>query len=103
METRVAARWVRPKGINLAWAELKRSFEVNGVKTYLTLWFSSEGASPVEVVQRLRSLGFTAQRGYHDHVYEWGRKVNLDEVLQIANSVHETLKGLHVLYKLETE
>jgi hypothetical protein len=79
------------------------SFEVWRVKTYLTLWFSSEGASPVEVVARLRSLGFAALRGYHDHVYEWGRKVEVEDVLQIANSVHETLKGLTVLYKLETE
>lgn len=73
------------------------------MKTYLTIWFSSEGAGPVEVVERLRSLGFKPLRGYHDHVYDWGRKVELEDILQIANSVHETLKGLKVLYKLETE
>lgn len=75
---------------------------VNGVKTYLNIIFSSEGANPVEVVERLRSLGFRPLRGVHDHVYDWGRDVSLDDILQIATSVHETLKGLNVLYKLET-
>jgi hypothetical protein len=73
------------------------------VKTYLTIWFDSEGAGPLEVVKRLRSLGYEPLRGYHDHVYDWGRKVELEDILQMANSVHETLKGLKVLYKLETE
>jgi len=73
------------------------------VKTYLTIWFDSEGASPFEVVERLRSLGFKPLRGYHDHVYDWGRKVELEDILQLANKVHETLKGLRVLYKIETE
>jgi hypothetical protein len=68
----------------------------------LTIWFDSEGAGPLEVVERLRSLGFQPIKGYHDHVYDWGRKAELEDVLQIANSVHETLKGLKVLYKLET-
>jgi hypothetical protein len=73
------------------------------VKTYLTIWFYSEGAGPLEVVERLRSLGFKPLRGYHDHVYEWGKKVELEDILQLANTVHETLKGLKVLYKIETE
>ncbi len=73
------------------------------LKTYLTIWFNSEGAGPVEVVDRLRSLGFKMIRGYHDHVYEWNRKVELDEVLQLADKVHSTLKGLNVTYKIETE
>ncbi|HUW48713.1 MAG TPA: hypothetical protein VMW36_08220 [Patescibacteria group bacterium] len=73
------------------------------MKTYLTLWFSSEGAGPVEVVDRLRSLGFKPLRGYHDQFYEWGRKVELEDVLQLTDKVHFTLKGLNVLYKIETE
>jgi hypothetical protein len=74
------------------------------LKTYLTIWFNSEGAGPVEVVERLRSMGFKPLRGYHDHVYDWGnKKAELEDILRIANSVHETLKGLKVLYKLETE
>ena len=73
------------------------------MKTYLTIWFYSEGAGSLEVVERLRSLGFKPLRGYHDHIYDWGRKVELEEILHLANTVHETLKELKVLYKLETE
>lgn len=72
------------------------------MKTYVNILFYSEGASPVEVVERLRSLGFEALKGVHDHVYDWGRDVELGDILQISTSVHETLKGLKVFYKLET-
>lgn len=73
------------------------------MKTYLNITFNSEGSNPVEVVERLRSLGFEPLKGVHDHVYDWGRDVSLDDILQIATSVHETLRGLKVLYKLETK
>ncbi|MCD6243420.1 hypothetical protein J7K06_07070 [Candidatus Bathyarchaeota archaeon] len=73
------------------------------MKTYLTIWFYSEGASPLEVVDRLRSLGFKPLKGYHDHVYDWKKNVDLTDILELANKVHETLKGLKVFYKIETE
>ncbi len=74
------------------------------MKTYLTLILYSEGANPIEIVDRLRSLGFEPITGVHDHVYDWGRKrVELEDILQIASSVHETLKGLKVFYRLETK
>lgn len=77
--------------------------EVNDVKTYLTIWFDSEGAGPVEIVERLRSLGFEPLRGHHDHVYDWKRNVDLGDILQLTDKIHHTLKGLKVLYKIETE
>ncbi|MGD8565299.1 MAG: hypothetical protein PVF96_03015 [Candidatus Bathyarchaeota archaeon] len=73
------------------------------MKTYLTMMFYSEGANPIEVVERLRSLGFKPMKGVHDHIYDWGRDIELEDVLQIATSVHETLKGMKVLYQLETK
>ena len=73
------------------------------MKTYLTIWFSSEGSGPVEVVERLRSLGFEPVEGYHDHVYDWKRNVDLGDILQLTDKIHHTLKGLTVLYKIETE
>jgi hypothetical protein len=76
---------------------------VVAMKTYLTIWFSSEGAGPIEVVERLRSLGFKPLKGYHDHVYDWNRKIELEDILQFTDKIHETLKGLNVLYKIETE
>jgi len=72
------------------------------VKTYLTIWFSSEGAEPSTVAQKLQSMGFKPIKGQHDHVYDWKREATLDDVLQLLNNVHHTLKGLQVLYKIET-
>ena len=66
------------------------------------MMFYSEGANPIEVVERLRSLGFKPIKGVHDHIYDWGRDVELEDILQISTSVHETLKGMKVLYQLET-
>ena len=72
------------------------------LKTYLMIWFNSEGAQPQQIVQSLQGMGFKPIRGPYDHVYEWSRDVNLDEIVQLGNAVHETLKGFKVLYKLET-
>ena len=72
------------------------------MKTYLKIWFDSEGAGPVIVAEKLRSMGFKPMKGQYDHVYNWGRKVDLEDILQIGTAVHESLKGLKVLYTLET-
>ena len=72
------------------------------MKTYLTIWLYSEGAGPTKVVEKLQAMGFKPIRGHHDFEYTWGRPVELEEIFQIGNAVHETLKGLKVMYKLET-
>ncbi|MCW4020538.1 MAG: hypothetical protein NWF14_04835 [Candidatus Bathyarchaeota archaeon] len=72
------------------------------MKTYLTIWFNSEGAQPSEVVERLRAMGFKPIKGYYDHVYDWKKKVKLEDVFHLSDALHETLKGLKVMYKLET-
>jgi hypothetical protein len=66
------------------------------------IWFNSEGAEPKKVVGKLKEMGFKPMRGPYDHVYEWTNEVDLDKILQLGDSVHTTLKGLKVLYKLET-
>jgi len=66
------------------------------------IWFNSEEAKPQIVVQKLQGIGFKPMRGPYDHVYEWTKDVDLAEILQLGNTIHETLKGLKVLYKLET-
>jgi len=66
------------------------------------IWFNSEGAKPQIVVEKLQSIGFNPMRGPYDHVYEWNKDAALGEILQLGNTIHEALKGLKVLYKLET-
>ncbi len=72
------------------------------MKTYITLWFSSEGESPQKVVASLRGLGFEPVYGNYDMVYDWGRKASLEEVIKLADLVKKKLSGTGVLFKLET-
>ncbi|MCZ7356226.1 MAG: hypothetical protein O8C66_11420 [Candidatus Methanoperedens sp.] len=72
------------------------------MKSYLIVWFSSEGGKPSEINQRLMSLGFKPMQGTHDFVYEWRKNVEVDEILRFGDKVQMTLKGLDVMFKLET-
>ncbi len=71
-------------------------------KTYLTLWFNSQGRNPTFVVARLQEIGFKPTRGEYDFVYSWGRQTDLQDLFQLGDTVHKTLKGSKVLYRLET-
>lgn len=72
------------------------------MRSYLIVWFSSEGGKPSEINQRLMSLGFKPMQGTHDFVYEWGKKVDVEEILRFGDKVQMTLQGLDVMFKLET-
>ena len=72
------------------------------LKTYLMIWFNSEGTEPQKVVQNLQEIGFKPIRGPYDHVYEWEEELELEEIIQLGNTVHKKLKGLKVLYRIET-
>jgi len=72
------------------------------MKSYLIIWFNSEGGKPSEVNQRLMSLGFKPIQGTHDFVYEWGNHVDVEEILRFGDKVQVTLKGLNVMFKIET-
>ena len=78
--------------------------------TRVAIWFSSEGASPSEVIKKLLELGFTPVRGAYDFVYEHQEESGgMDEpalsnaIIEIANAIHETLVGFNVLYTLTTQ
>lgn len=70
--------------------------------TYLVVWFSSEGGKPSEITQRLLSMGFSPVEGQYDYVYKWSEEASVDQILKIGDQVRNTLKGLDVMYKLET-
>lgn len=72
------------------------------MKTYLVVWFHSEGSEPQRVVDRLTSFGFKPMQGAYDFVYSWPQKPDVDELIAFADKVHNTLKGLDVLFKLES-
>jgi hypothetical protein len=72
------------------------------MKTYLVLWFNSNGALPSEIDRSLMSLGFKAVQGNYDYVYDWGDNVDLGEILRFTDQIHMTLNGSGVMFKTET-
>jgi hypothetical protein len=72
------------------------------VRSYLTLTFSSEGAKPSDVVEKLHMLGFKPTTGAYDFIYDWGRNASVQDAIYFADKIQETLKGCDVQFHLET-
>jgi len=70
--------------------------------TYLTIWFSSEGATPMEITKRLNSLGFKEMRGNYDYSYSWDGLPSVEELLRFGDAVQKELKGTKATFKMET-
>lgn len=72
------------------------------MKTYLLVWFSSEGARPSEINHRLMYLGFEPMQGSYDFVYNWNSNVSVESVLEFGDKVYLSLQGTGAMFKLET-
>ena len=72
------------------------------VKTFLSVMFSSEGASPSEVRDRLMQIGMSAVKGNYDFTYEWDKEPDIEMLLMLANKIHAALKGMDVIFSIET-
>ena len=73
------------------------------MRTYLTIMFDSEGASPSEIKNQLFNLGFEATQGNYDFVYNWNKEsLNVDELVWFADKVHTALKNSKVHFTIET-
>ncbi len=72
------------------------------MKTYITVFFGTEGAKPSKVLDALNNLGFEPTTGNFDGVYSWDKQATLDDAINLADKVIATLKGMGVMVKLET-
>lgn len=72
------------------------------MKTYLVVWFSSDGVTPGEVITRLTSMGFNPITGAYDFEYAWKRKPSMDELFMFIDQVQQTLRGTGAYFKVET-
>ncbi|MEM0372689.1 MAG: hypothetical protein QXO69_02510 [archaeon] len=72
------------------------------MKSYLSIWFNSEGARPMEITDRLMGMGFRPIKGEHDYVYDWGKQATVEDAMNLIDQVHMTLKGCKVNFKLDT-
>jgi hypothetical protein len=68
--------------------------------TYVDLYFSPDGTSPLEISDRLRAMaGLSFIVGSHDLVFEWSSVKQFRERLQ---KLHDALRGTGVTYQLES-
>lgn len=72
------------------------------METYLRVTFSSEGARPSEVADRLLTFGFVPTQGNYDFVYDWKGGAGREQVLDLASELTTLLQGYGVLFELET-
>ncbi|MEA2054910.1 MAG: hypothetical protein U9O96_07405 [Candidatus Thermoplasmatota archaeon] len=72
------------------------------MKTYLSITFNSEGASPSEIRNCLMELGLEATRGNYDFIYKWDKEPDVDMLLLLADKIHTALKGTGAMFSLET-
>jgi hypothetical protein len=81
-------------------ATVKRGV-VKTLKMYVRFQFSSEGASPLEVIQVVADLGFQPVMGEYDFFYEVGGKYGTYR--DMLRKLHEGLRGFKVLYTVTTK
>ena len=72
------------------------------MKTYLIVWFNSEGAKPSDISDRLLSMGFSPVEGEYDYSYNWDSRAEINDIIKFGDQVQNTLKDTGVLFKLET-
>lgn len=70
--------------------------------SYLTVYFSSEGVEPSQIVKVLRNMGFEPTTGGYDFMYDWKREVDVLEAIDFTDQVFFALKRTKVTFKIET-
>ena len=72
------------------------------METYLRVTFSSEGAKPSAIADRLRSCGFAPTQGNYDFVYDWQGSANREQILDLSDELSRQLRGFRILFEIET-
>ncbi len=72
------------------------------MKTYLTVFFNSNGDKPSEVTKTFKDLGFELTRGDYDYKYDWEDGASLDQIVSISDKIQELLRGKKILFQIET-
>jgi hypothetical protein len=69
------------------------------MRTFLKMYFSSEGASPLDVVEDLMKIGFRTEVGNYDFSISWETP---ERYVSIMRTLHNTLAGTRVRYTIRT-
>ncbi len=74
-----------------------------GWRTYLVMYFGTNGVKTSEIAKKLGKLGFETKLGGVDFVYEWKEKVPAKEdALALGDKVAEILGGSGAVFNLDT-
>jgi hypothetical protein len=80
-----------------------KAIEVNDLKTYISIFISSEGSKASRITEILCDMGFETTLGSHDFVYDWKNKeVTPTEVINFVDKVQNHLKGMNVRFSIST-
>ncbi len=72
------------------------------MKTYITIYFNSDGKKPSHVVRKLEDLGFELNRGEYDFMYDWKEETSLEHIMSLGDKIKELFKGDKVLFQIKT-
>ena len=73
------------------------------MKTYLVMYFGTQGVLPSEITKRLEALGFVTHYGPYDFIYDWKDKQPIkEEILSLGDKVAEVLKDSGAVFNLDT-
>ena len=74
-----------------------------GLKTYISIFLSTEGDRASNITEKLTNMGFETTLGSHDFVYDWKNKeVTPTEVINFVDKVQNHLKGTNVRFNIST-
>lgn len=70
--------------------------------TYVKIFVSADGASPKEIIKRMKELGFKPMMGEDDFFIEW-EKGDTKQYTALIEQMHGALNGTGARYTLITE
>jgi hypothetical protein len=69
------------------------------MRTYVKMYFSSEGAGPLDIVEDMKKMGFRTEVGEFDFSVSWDTP---EQYGNIIKRVHTTLAGTRLRYTIMT-
>lgn len=69
------------------------------MRTYIKMYFSSEGAGPLDMVEDLKKMGFRTEVGDYDFSIAWDSP---EQYGMLIRKLHSMLAGTRVRYTLMT-
>ena len=71
-------------------------------KTYLVVYFGTNGVGPSEIARRVETLGFKTLFGPYDFAYPWNHEPSKSEILALGDKVQTALQGTGAVFNLDT-